>query len=87
MSGCVWQSRPFGLPARLHVAALARRRARVLGARSDRYLYTLYTVALFYSLPVLQFVAGYQIVSTVACRRRRHAGLRALVLTCSLRRC
>ncbi|KAF9411708.1 hypothetical protein HW555_009574 [Spodoptera exigua] len=53
--------RPFGLPARLHVAALARRRARVLAARSDRYLYTLYTVGLFYALPVLQFVAAFQI--------------------------
>lgn len=58
-------ARPFGLPARLRVAALARRRARVLGARSDRYLYTLYTVGLFYALPVLQFVAAFQIVSTL----------------------
>ncbi|KAJ8721751.1 hypothetical protein PYW07_002526 [Mythimna separata] len=58
-------ARPFGLPARLHVAALSRRRARVLAARSDRYLYTLYTVALFYSLPVLQFVAAYQVVLNV----------------------
>lgn len=55
--------RPFGLPARLHVAALARRRGRVLRARSDRYLYTLYTVAVFYALPVVQFVAAFQMVS------------------------
>ncbi|KAJ0175376.1 hypothetical protein K1T71_008535 [Dendrolimus kikuchii] len=54
--------RPFGLPARLHVAALARRHGRVLRARSDRYLYTLYTVAIFYALPVIQFVAAFQIV-------------------------
>ncbi|KAH9642081.1 hypothetical protein HF086_007201 [Spodoptera exigua] len=68
--------RPFGLPARLHVAALARRRARVLAARSDRYLYTLYTVGLFYALPVLQFVAAFQIVSiraTAGAARGRHA--------------
>uniref|UniRef100_A0A2A4K1B3 Uncharacterized protein n=1 Tax=Heliothis virescens TaxID=7102 RepID=A0A2A4K1B3_HELVI len=57
--------RPFGLPPRLHVAALARRRARVLAARSDRYLYTLYTVGLFYALPVLQFVAAFQVVLNV----------------------
>ncbi|CAB3250871.1 unnamed protein product [Arctia plantaginis] len=56
------QERPFGLPARLHVAALARRRERVLHARSTRYLYTLYTVGLFYALPVIQFVAAFQIV-------------------------
>nr|AXZ00255.1 systemic interferece defective-1 protein [Hyphantria cunea] len=55
-------ARPFGLPARLRVAALARRRERVLHARSDRYLYTLYTVGLFYALPVIQFVAAFQIV-------------------------
>lgn len=53
---------PFGLPATLRVAALSRRRSRVLRARSDRYLYTLYTVAVFYALPVLQFVAAFQIL-------------------------
>ncbi|CAH1646872.1 unnamed protein product [Spodoptera littoralis] len=58
--------RPFGLPARLRVAGLARRRARVLAARSDRYLYTLYTVGLFYALPVLQFVAAFQIFLNVS---------------------
>lgn len=63
--------RPFGLPARLRVAGLARRRARVLAARSDRYLYTLYTVGLFYALPVLQFVAAFQIVSILIRRRAR----------------
>lgn len=55
-------SRPFGLPARLHVAALARRHDRVLRARSKRYLYTLYTVGLFYALPVVQFVAAFQVM-------------------------
>lgn len=56
--------RPFGLPGTLHVAALARRRGRVLRARSQRYLYTLYTVAVFYALPVVQFVAAFQVVRT-----------------------
>lgn len=57
-------ARAFGLPARLRVAALARRRERTLKARSDRYLYTLYTVGLFYLLPVVQFVVAFQVVST-----------------------
>ncbi|CAG9785356.1 unnamed protein product [Diatraea saccharalis] len=52
---------PFGLPARLHVAALSRRRARVLRARADRYLTLLLTVAVFYALPVMQFVFTFQI--------------------------
>lgn len=54
---------PFGLPAQLRLAALARRRERTLRARSDRYLYTLYTVAVFYALPVVQFVLAFQIVT------------------------
>ncbi|XP_030036425.2 SID1 transmembrane family member 2 isoform X1 [Manduca sexta] len=58
--------RPFGLPARLRVAALARRRARVLRARSDRYLYTLYTVAVFYALPVVQFVVAFQVILNIS---------------------
>ncbi|XP_063374990.1 uncharacterized protein LOC134662645 [Cydia amplana] len=58
--------RPFGLPAELRLAALARRRARVLRARSDRYLHTLYTVAVFYALPVVQFVAAFQMVMNVS---------------------
>ncbi|RVE45311.1 hypothetical protein evm_010016 [Chilo suppressalis] len=57
---------PFGLPARLHVAALSRRRARVLKARADRYLTTLLTVAVFYSLPVLQIVFTFQIFVNVS---------------------
>ncbi|CAG4967023.1 unnamed protein product [Colias eurytheme] len=52
---------PFGLPARLRLAALARRRGRTLRARSDRYLSMLYTVAVFYSLPVIQFVIAFQV--------------------------
>ncbi|XP_047986915.1 SID1 transmembrane family member 1-like isoform X2 [Leguminivora glycinivorella] len=58
--------RPFGLPAQLRLAALARRRARVLRARSDRYLHTLYTVAVFYALPVVQFVAAFQMIMNVS---------------------
>lgn len=60
--------RPFGLPKQLRLDALARRRGRVLRARSDRYLHTLYTVAVFYALPVVQFVAAFQIVSASARR-------------------
>ncbi|XP_063822873.1 SID1 transmembrane family member 1-like [Ostrinia nubilalis] len=59
-------ARPFGLPARLRVAALARRRERVLRARSDRYLTTLATVAVFYALPVIQFVVAFQIVMNLS---------------------
>ncbi|KAI8422127.1 hypothetical protein MSG28_006046 [Choristoneura fumiferana] len=58
--------RPFGLPRRLRLDALARRRGRVLRARSDRYLHTLYTVAVFYALPVVQFVAAFQILMNVS---------------------
>ncbi|XP_050346973.1 SID1 transmembrane family member 1-like isoform X2 [Nymphalis io] len=57
---------PFGLPARLRLAALARRGGRTLRARSDRYLYTLYTVAVFYALPVVQFVIAFQIILNVS---------------------
>ncbi|CAH0714033.1 unnamed protein product, partial [Brenthis ino] len=57
---------PFGLPAQLRLAALARRRERTLRARSDRYLYTLYTVAVFYALPVVQFVLAFQIILIVS---------------------
>ncbi|OWR49249.1 sid-1-related protein 3 precursor [Danaus plexippus plexippus] len=53
---------PFGLPARLHLAALARRGGRTLRARSDRYLSMLSTVAVFYALPVIQFIAAFQII-------------------------
>ncbi|XP_059049618.1 SID1 transmembrane family member 1-like [Achroia grisella] len=53
-------STPFGLPSQLRLAALSRRRARVLEARSDRYLQTLIIVAIFYALPVVQFVFAYQ---------------------------
>ncbi|KAL0880554.1 hypothetical protein ABMA27_001786 [Loxostege sticticalis] len=59
-------ARPYGLPARLRVAALAQRRERVIRARSDRYLTTLYTVAVFYALPVIQFVAAFQIVMNIS---------------------
>ncbi|CAK1601446.1 unnamed protein product [Parnassius mnemosyne] len=57
---------PFGLPARLRLAALARRRERTLRARSDRYLYTLVTVAVFYALPVVQFVAVIHLMMNVS---------------------
>lgn len=57
------QQGPFGLPTELRLAALAQRRDRTLRARSDRYLYTLATVAVFYALPVVQFVAVVQMVS------------------------
>ncbi|XP_041986679.1 SID1 transmembrane family member 1-like isoform X2 [Aricia agestis] len=57
---------PFGLPARLHLAALARRGHRTLRARSDRYLYMLATVAVFYALPVVQFVIAFQVVMNVS---------------------
>ncbi|CAG4961741.1 unnamed protein product [Parnassius apollo] len=57
---------PFGLPAQLRLAALARRRERTLRARSDRYLYTLVTVAVFYALPVVQFVAVIQLMMNVS---------------------
>ncbi|GBP98566.1 SID1 transmembrane family member 2 [Eumeta japonica] len=54
-------STPFGLPAQLRLAALARRHHRVLRARSNRYLWILITVATFYALPVMQFVAAFQV--------------------------
>ncbi|XP_052754737.1 SID1 transmembrane family member 1-like [Galleria mellonella] len=60
------QSTPFGLPAELRLAALSRRRARVLAARSDRYLHTLATVAVFYALPVVQFVIAFQLFMNVS---------------------
>ncbi|KAL4715384.1 hypothetical protein ACJJTC_015155, partial [Scirpophaga incertulas] len=59
-------SGPFGLPARLHVAVLARHRQRVLTARADRYLTALATVAVFYALPVLQLVFAFQLVSNAS---------------------
>ncbi|CAG9578060.1 unnamed protein product [Danaus chrysippus] len=57
---------PFGLPARLHLAALARRGGRTLRARSDRYLSMLYTVSVFYALPVIQFITAFQIILNVS---------------------
>ncbi|XP_045768907.1 SID1 transmembrane family member 1-like [Maniola jurtina] len=57
---------PFGLPAAPCVAELARRPPRTLRARSDRYLHTLYTVAVFYALPVVQFVIAFQIFLNVS---------------------
>lgn len=50
------------MPAAPRLAELARRPTRTLRARSDRYLHTLYTVAVFYALPVVQFVIAFQIV-------------------------
>ncbi|XP_048480438.1 SID1 transmembrane family member 2 [Plutella xylostella] len=62
-TGCSFQpsTTPYGLPPSLRLAALSRRRGRTLQARSDRYLHTLYIVAVFYALPVLQFVSAFQI--------------------------
>ncbi|KAM3959594.1 sid-1-related gene3 [Aphomia sociella] len=57
---------PFGLPTQLRLAALSRRRARVIQARSDRYLHTLATVAVFYALPVVQFVIAFQMFMNVS---------------------
>lgn len=57
-------ARPFGAPTRLNVAVMAWRRAHMLRARSDHYLHTLYIVAIFYALPVLQLVANFQLVRT-----------------------
>ncbi|XP_039751290.1 SID1 transmembrane family member 2-like [Pararge aegeria] len=57
---------PFGLPAAPRLAELARRSTRTLRARSDRYLHTLYTVAVFYALPVVQFVIAFQIFLNVS---------------------
>ncbi|XP_069356941.1 SID1 transmembrane family member 1-like isoform X2 [Maniola hyperantus] len=45
---------------RLCVASLARCRPRVLQARSKMYLWNVLTVAVFYTLPVIQLVVTYQ---------------------------
>ncbi|XP_072939220.1 SID1 transmembrane family member 1-like [Epargyreus clarus] len=60
------QAGAFGLPARLRLAALARRRGATLRARSDRYLHTLATVAVFYALPGVQLIVAFQIVLNVS---------------------
>ncbi|XP_041970147.1 SID1 transmembrane family member 1-like isoform X2 [Aricia agestis] len=44
----------------LRLASLARSRTRVLAARSRLYLWTVLTVAVFYTLPVAQLVLTYQ---------------------------
>ncbi|ODM86750.1 SID1 transmembrane family member 1 [Orchesella cincta] len=44
----------------LCVAALARKNPRILAKKSQLYLYTLFTVAVFYALPVVQLVFTYQ---------------------------
>ncbi|CAG9134340.1 unnamed protein product [Plutella xylostella] len=50
----------YRLPVRLCVANLARKRPRVLSARSQMYLWNVLTVAVFYTLPVIQLVITYQ---------------------------
>lgn len=45
---------------KLCLADLSRCRARVLATRSNRYLWTVLTVSVFYTLPVLQLVVTYQ---------------------------
>jgi hypothetical protein len=42
---------------------LARKNSRVLRKKSQMYLWILLTVAVFYSLPVVQLVLTYQAVS------------------------
>ncbi|XP_052749005.1 SID1 transmembrane family member 1-like [Galleria mellonella] len=48
------------LGGKLCVANLARCRPRVLSARSKMYLWNVLTVAVFYTLPVIQLVVTYQ---------------------------
>ncbi|XP_046975841.1 SID1 transmembrane family member 1-like [Vanessa cardui] len=48
------------LGGKLCVASLSRCRARVLSARSRLYLWNVLTVAVFYTLPVVQLVVTYQ---------------------------
>ncbi|CAB3233590.1 unnamed protein product [Arctia plantaginis] len=50
----------YRLGGRLCVANLARCRPRVLSARSKMYLWNVLTVAVFYTLPVIQLVVTYQ---------------------------
>jgi hypothetical protein len=42
---------------------LARKNSRILRKKSQMYLWNLLTVAVFYSLPVVQLVLTYQVVS------------------------
>jgi hypothetical protein len=42
---------------------LARKDSRILRKKSQLYLWNLLTVAVFYSLPVVQLVITYQLVS------------------------
>jgi hypothetical protein len=44
---------------------LARKNPRILRKKSQLYLWNLLTVAVFYSLPVIQLVITYQQVSDV----------------------
>ncbi|KAM3955409.1 LOW QUALITY PROTEIN: SID1 transmembrane family member 1-like [Aphomia sociella] len=50
----------YMLGGKLCVANLARCRPRVLSARSKMYLWNVLTVAVFYTLPVIQLVVTYQ---------------------------
>ncbi|OWR45910.1 sid-1 protein2 [Danaus plexippus plexippus] len=50
----------FRVDGRLCVAHLARCRPRVLSSRSRMYLWGVLTVAVFYTLPVIQLVVTYQ---------------------------
>lgn len=44
---------------------MARKDPRILRKKSQMYLWNLLTVAVFYSLPVVQLVFTYQLVSDV----------------------
>ncbi|KAL0809413.1 hypothetical protein ABMA28_011597 [Loxostege sticticalis] len=50
----------YRMGGKLCVANLARCRPRVLSARSKMYLWNVLTVAVFYTLPVIQLVVTYQ---------------------------
>ncbi|XP_013185450.1 SID1 transmembrane family member 1 [Amyelois transitella] len=52
----------YMLGGKLCVANLARCRPRVLSARSKMYLWNVLTVAVFYTLPVIQLVITYQLM-------------------------
>nr|CAD7403503.1 unnamed protein product [Timema cristinae] len=58
----------------LSVADLARKDPRVLRKKSQLYLWNLLTVAVFYSLPVVQLVLTYQL-GAWACEQRRSGGM------------
>jgi len=44
----------------ISVACMAKKNPRVLAKKTQMYLWTLFTVAIFYALPVVQLVFTYQ---------------------------